>query len=137
MAVASAVPPCFDRQFWPMWAGAVALLVSAFQAESSLRKRVRKTVLRMLEEGKNRGMLGPKEVVIDPVEICAAGADRATTARWPAVERIVTAEEALYVYISAVEAIIVPRRAFASPSEFDAFAEAARRHQSEAAARAK
>ena len=26
MAVASAVPPCFDRQFWPMWAGAVGPL---------------------------------------------------------------------------------------------------------------
>jgi hypothetical protein len=60
-----------------------------------------------------------------------------TTTAWPAVERIVVDSGMLYIYISSVSAVVVPRRAFTTDAEFASFEETARKHLAEAAGRAK
>jgi hypothetical protein len=75
----------------------------------------------MVSEGSLEPLLGKKEVSITPVEIVEAGATRSTTVRWQAVQQIVQNGDALYVYISATEAMIIPRRSFADDAAFAAF----------------
>lgn len=48
-----------------------------------------------------------------------------TIMRWAGIERIVVQREVIYLLISQISAIIVPRRAFANDEQFDAFARTA------------
>ncbi|MBV8879876.1 MAG: YcxB family protein [Planctomycetaceae bacterium] len=117
--------------------GGVSVTGSVFFMPSSVRRRVRKTTEEMLSEGRNKGMVGLKQITLVPAEIRVVGGLGSASFAWPVVERIVRDANALYVYVSAVAALIVPRRAFATPEEFEAFSAAACRYQAEAATRSK
>jgi hypothetical protein len=93
-----------------------------------LRRAQRKVVERLIAEGQNRDQFGKKQVTITPIEITAAGELTSTTVRWKAVERIEVVEAYAYVYFSALQAVIVPRRAFSSDTEFSAWVETARKY---------
>lgn len=120
-----------------LWAVSAVFIGAACLLPFNFNKAARRIVDKMLSEGQNKGLLGLKEVTLSPAEIGTTGALRSASTRWPAVERIVTTDEALYVYVSALEALIVPRRAFETPQEFEDFAATARRFQAEAAGRSK
>ena len=132
-----AVVAMLEPRMRVLWLFSLVLFYFALAVPFNHRKSVRTIVGRMLQEGTNKGLLGLKEITLTPVEICATGALRSSTTRWPAVEKVVTTEEALYVYISAIEAIVIPRRAFGTSAEFEDFAATARRYQAEAAVRSK
>lgn len=136
-ALVLAVVPFFVRRMAILWGVSAFFVLVAGFLPSSFEKSIRKMIDKLLEEGRNKGLLGLKEVSITPTAISTVGALRSMTIQWPAVERIVAAEDSLYVYVSAIEAIIVPRRAFEKPEEFEAFAAAARKYQAEAAGRSK
>jgi hypothetical protein len=93
-----------------------------------LRRAQRKIVERLIAEGQNRDQFGKKQLTFTPIEITAAGELTSTTVRWKAVERIEVAEAYAYVYFSALQAIIVPRRAFSNDAEFAAWVETARKY---------
>jgi len=95
-----------------------------------LRRAQRTAVERLIAEGQNRDQFGKKQVTITPIEITAGGDLTSTTVRWKAVERIEVAEAYAYVYFSALQAVIIPRRAFASDEEFSAWVETARKYAS-------
>jgi membrane protein implicated in regulation of membrane protease activity len=116
--------------FWPV---AYFFLAIGILKPLLWRRQVRRIVDRMLNEGRNRSLLGKREVLITPADISTAGELRSTIVRWKAVERIVEEREVLYVYISSVDAVIIPRRAFASDDEFAAFGAACRKYWTEAA----
>jgi len=119
------------RTWWPfLLVAPLSLSLFLLRWKSILRRNIE----RMIAEGSNRALLGRKEVTITPVEITAAGELRSTTVRWKAVERIEVADEYAYVYFSALEAVILPRRAFAGEAEFAAWVETARKHQAQALA---
>ena len=73
-------------------------------------------------------MFGRHRVTISPHGIAESGEFGESTTAWQAVECVVSAEEYAYVYLNALAAIIVPRRAFDSPAEFDEFVRAAQRY---------
>jgi hypothetical protein len=112
-----------------LWVVVAAFLIGAAVLPRSYRRGVIKIVGRMIDEGQNRTLLGRREITISPVDLGAASELRSTTVRWKAVEKVVEDGDYLYIYISALEAIIVPRRAFAGEAPFAAFADAVRKHR--------
>jgi len=98
------------------------------------RRKVRKIVAGMVGEGRNRGLFSRHRVTISPERVTDSSEHAQTSTAWGAVERVAAADEHAYIYTNALAAIIVPRRAFAGPSEFEQFVRAAREHHEKAVA---
>ena len=110
------------------WPSVVLLLLAAAGYPAFHRFWLSRTVRAMFSEGSLEPFLGKKEVSMTPVEIVETGATRSTTVRWPCVQRVVQNQDVLYVYISATEAIVLPRRSFADEAAFTAFFASARQY---------
>ena len=98
------------------------------------RRKVRKIIAVMVGEGHNRGLLGHHRVTISEEGISDSNEFGQTSRVWRGVEKVVVADEHVYVYINALAAIIVPRRAFAGPLEFEEFVRVARADHEKAVA---
>jgi hypothetical protein len=120
-----------------LWGFALGSVIGALIFPWSFRRSLRRNVGKMLSEGKNKNLLGPREIVLSPAELRSTGSMGAATTAWPAVERIVKGDDVLYLYTTSMSAVVVPRRAFASDAEFALFEETARKYLAEAAGRAK
>lgn len=116
--------------------GGTSLLV-AVTFPLNFRRGLRRNLDRLLSEGKNKGLLGPREVGLSPAEVRSTGTMGINTTAWPAVEKIVKHEDRLYIYTSSLSAVVIPRRAFESDAAFASFEETARKYLAEAAGRAK
>lgn len=97
------------------------------------RRKVKKIVAGMIGEGRNRTLLGKQRVTLSPEGITKSSDVDQTTVAWSGVERVMKDKDYLFVYISALTAIIIPRRAFADAVGFDEFAIKATRYYEEAA----
>lgn len=98
------------------------------------RRKLQKIIVGMVSEGQNRGLFSHHRITISPEGVIDASEFAQTSTAWRAVERVVAADEYAYIYISALAAIIVPRRAFAGPLEFEEFVRTARGHHEKAVA---
>lgn len=96
------------------------------------RLKVRGLVARMVSEGANRGLFGTHRVTLAPEGLSEVSGQGTTMTPWPVVERIVVSPDHAFIYINALAAVIVPRRAFANEADFDAFVATARRYQEQA-----
>lgn len=85
------------------------------------RRTVRRAIDGMIDEGTNRRLFGSKTISATDSSITESGAHSTSTTNWSAVERIVRLDDVTYIYIDALSAEIVPRRAFESDSEYDEF----------------
>lgn len=95
------------------------------------RRKLCKIVSGMVSEGRNRRLFSRHRVTLSPENINDSTEHGQTSTGWRAVERVAATAEHAYIYTGALAAIIVPRRAFASSSEFEAFVRTAREyHQS-------
>ncbi len=100
------------------------------------RRKLRKIVDGMVSEGQNRGLLGLHRVTLSPESVTESSAHGQSSTAWRGVERVVSADAHayIYIYINALAAIIVPRRAFAGAAEFEHFIRTAKDHHEQAAA---
>jgi hypothetical protein len=98
------------------------------------RRRIRKIIAGMASEGHNRGLFSRRRVAISPEGITDASDLRQSSTAWRAVERIAMNGDYAFVYVSALSAIIVPQRAFASPTGFEEFVRTARSYHEKAVA---
>jgi hypothetical protein len=73
-------------------------------------------------------------VTISAESVTDAGEHCQTATAWRAVERVAASEEHAYIYTNALTAIIVPRRAFADPPEFEQFVRLAKDYREKAMA---
>jgi hypothetical protein len=89
------------------------------------RRKLRKIVAGMVSEGQNRGLFGRHRVAISEGGITESGEFGQTSTAWRAVERVARNSDYAFVYTNALAAIIIPRRAFAAPTEFEEFVRAA------------
>ncbi|MBI4965562.1 MAG: YcxB family protein [Desulfomonile tiedjei] len=85
------------------------------------RRITRKHVTRFLLEGQNKAMVGKHALKLLPNSIVETTEYGETTVGWAAVEKIIRADDVIYVYGSAVTAFVVPRRAFQTEEAFDEF----------------
>jgi hypothetical protein len=98
------------------------------------RRKVRKIIAGMAGEGHNRALFSHHRVEISPQGIADASDLRQSSTAWRAVERVVKIGDYTFVYVSASSAIIVPRRAFATPTEFEEFVRTTRSYHEKAVA---
>ncbi|MDB6033297.1 MAG: hypothetical protein JWM16_3635 [Verrucomicrobiales bacterium] len=98
------------------------------------RRKLRKMVNGMVSEGQNRHLFSRHRVTISPNGVTDSGELAQSTTAWRAVERVEAADDYAYIYINALAAIIVPRRAFAGLPEFEEFLCIAKGHHEKAVA---
>lgn len=89
------------------------------------RRKIRKAIDGMVNEGRNRSLFCRHRVCISPEGITESAEFGQTSMAWLGVERVVQSGDYAFIYTNAVAAIIVPRRAFAVPAEFEEFVGAA------------
>ena len=75
------------------------------------RRRFRKIVSGMVSEGKNRELFNRRRVTtsIEGISEISDLAQRSFS--WPAIDKVACNDDYVFVYTSALNAIIVPRRA--------------------------
>jgi hypothetical protein len=83
------------------------------------RRKLRRIVKGMVAEGHNRGILGRRSLLLGPEGIVERTEQRTATYQWSGIERHVLYEVHLFIYTSALDAIVVPKRAFASQGDFE------------------
>jgi hypothetical protein len=85
------------------------------------RRKVRAIVKAMVKEGTNRGLFSRHHITLTPAGIEEVSEQGSSATPWPVVERIVVTDKHAFIYINALAAVIIPRRAFADPAQFAAF----------------
>lgn len=96
------------------------------------RRRLRKTITAMFEEGSNRALMSHHTIEISSDAISDSTGLSKTKMAWQGVDRIVRHDDYAFVYLNALEAVIIPRRAFADAARFDEFVMAADRYHQNA-----
>jgi protein-S-isoprenylcysteine O-methyltransferase Ste14 len=99
----------------------VLLIILSFVYPLRYRSRFEHTIRKLYSEGRNAAISGVWRIVNSPARLSVFMPLVETHYQWPAVERVVRTERALYVYVTAVEAIIVPLRAFGNVQESGEF----------------
>jgi hypothetical protein len=94
----------------------------------AMARRLRK----LYREGENRGLAGAHVLITDDEGFTSKGQMGEGKLKWAVVERTVEDKDYLYVYISAVSALIIPKRAFRDEQHMRAFLDEARRLKAEA-----
>jgi hypothetical protein len=103
---------------WPLLLGPILFAILALPY---MRWRTRQMSNRLLSEGKNKEYYGHCELEAGADALIETRPSGSTTRNWTSVERVETTQSHLFVYTSGIEAYIVPRRAFSSDAEFNAF----------------
>jgi hypothetical protein len=110
------------RPPWPFWiTGALILGVWWRAFPIRVAQLMRVNTERLHREGKNRGILGPHRIALEPEWLLEASADREHRTRWRAIERVVETEAHLFLYVSGFSSVIVPNRAFATLEDRERF----------------
>lgn len=89
------------------------------------RRKLQQMLDAMANEEANRALFSRHQVVLSSAGITDSSELESSTTAWPAIERVSRADEHVFLYISAMSAIIIPRRAFTTTAEFDQFFQAA------------
>lgn len=84
-------------------------------------KKTRKEIIGLYGEGKNTHFLEKNTVTLSPEGINKAGVTAETKISWSGVERIEESDKYLFIYISAVSALLIPREAFTDESHYVSF----------------
>lgn len=75
----------------------------------------------MLDEGKNKGMLGMQQLSLMEDGIFVNSEYKESKSKWSSIEDIVLTDSYILVYVSAVMAHVIPVRAFSSEADMDDF----------------
>lgn len=97
-----------------------ALLLYFFYPDG-LEQRVRTLTERLYNEGKNAAMKERKAITVSAGGITYLSGLSEGKIDWRLIEKVVTVEERLFLYTGSMSAIIVPKRAFVSDSEWNTF----------------
>lgn len=90
------------------------------------RRKLHKIIDGMVSEGRNKLLFSRHTVVLSAGCVTESGEFGQTSTVWRAVERVVRTDNYLFIYLNALAAIIVPRRAFTDVADFETFGNAAR-----------
>jgi hypothetical protein len=116
--------------YWLIAFSVVAVLWILFYP-AYLNKILTNRISRMVDEGKNKDLLGRRVMIIDEKGIEGKSENGETRIAWSGVERIVSADHFILIYTSSISAYIIPGRAFATDQDRDAFLEYINRQKSD------
>ncbi len=91
--------------------------------KSIYRARVKKSVVKMLGEDKNRGMIGPKVLRLEGGKLSYESETSATEFKGKFVNRVLESETCYYLYTTSINAVVVPKSAFESKAQESEFVE--------------
>lgn len=97
-----------------------------------VRATLRKNIRNMLREGRNQTMVGPQRQTFTPEQITSSSSVGSATLSWATVERIAKTDTHIFVYLSAISAIMLPRRIFPSDAAYQECDTTLRQYQQEA-----
>jgi hypothetical protein len=80
-----------------------------------------KRISKMVDEGKNNDLLGSHSLIADEKELIEKSKNGETHLNWDGVEKIVSAENHLFIYVSSISANVIPKRAFENQNTMDEF----------------
>jgi hypothetical protein len=109
----------------PILSGAFFVLIAMPWA---YRRKIKALVQGMLAEDMNRSLFSRRRITLSSDCITDSTEFTQSTTVWRGVVRLDRNDDYLFLYTSTLHAIIVPRRAFATPSDFDAFTRTANQH---------
>jgi hypothetical protein len=93
----------------------------------------KRTTAKLMKEGQNAGFLCEHRIEITPEYMIETTDVGETKVFWRGVEKIAEDSGYLYFYTGAMQAHVIPRRAFASRAEAQEFRETARHYREQAA----
>ncbi|MEN9572552.1 MAG: hypothetical protein RL514_407 [Verrucomicrobiota bacterium] len=109
------------------------LIFYLLYAPFAFRRAIQRAVNGMLEEGKRSGLLGRHRITLTPESVVEATEFSQASTSWRAVEGVVEFGNHVFIYNTAMSAIVVPRRGFAAQSEFNKFVSTASSYREKAA----
>ncbi|MEX0701623.1 MAG: YcxB family protein [Planctomycetales bacterium] len=108
-------------------------LVDLFLYPRAYRGSIIKLVSGMCRERNNRGLFGTQQITLSADGVSNGNAFERSAASWDSIEEVAVSSDYVYIYRNAIDAVIIPRRAFPTEIEFDGFIESARRFHERAA----
>lgn len=122
-------------EFWVIAVGIAIALVIVLPFFGRIQEwRLKNALQRMYGEGRNLLLIGPRRVGLSPQFLNNSSAYSQSVTRWIAIEKIVVSKDAVYIYISSVSSVVVPRRAFSSDEHFQSFVHTAQEFHAQALA---
>lgn len=103
---------------WPLLLGPVLFVLFFIPY---LRWKSKRIIKRLIAEGQNAGRYGACSLAITPDGLREIQAGGETRRSWNTVERLLIADDHAFIFTSAVEAFVLPRRAFATHEGFQTF----------------
>jgi len=97
--------------------GGVMFIIYPYTYRALYKRRLRA----MLSEGDNKPILGRQVVSISPEGLFSKTQAGESKINWPAVNKVVQSDTAVYLYISAANAIAIPKKAFPTGQELQEF----------------
>ncbi|HAV76674.1 MAG TPA: hypothetical protein DCX53_04890 [Anaerolineae bacterium] len=78
------------------------------------RKSTISRIKKMLTEGDNKAMLGHQAISLSPEGILGKNRSSESKINWSAIDKVVQNEKFFFLYISSVNAIVIPKSCFQS-----------------------
>ena len=85
----------------------------------SMRRSLRRRVIKMFNEGESQGAVGKHHLSITRSSVTDKTTRGKTTTNWVDVKKVVLMDRYVFIYISDTSAHIVPRRAFSEASKWE------------------
>ena len=93
-----------------MIAGAAIFFIYPFLNRVSIIRRTQK----LLSEGDNEAVLGPQTITVSPEGLFCKTRVSESTLKWSSIVKVAEDDDYIFVYIGAVNAVIIPKEAFST-----------------------
>ena len=113
--------------------GIAGAIVVFFASRTHIESRFTRNVEKLYKEGKNTSLLEPRSVTIEADGIKHQSPSSEGNIKWSAVEKVVATDTHLFLYINAMAAIAIPKRAPSNESDWNDLVKRAQTYQQSAA----
>lgn len=116
----------------PWWIWIIVIVVVWFIVFRQIRKQ-HGSLKVMLKDGNNKGLIGRRTAYITPEWFGETSMLAESRTKWPAIDKVDTTKDHLFVYVGTRSAFMIPKRAFPDEAAFKTFADTAFRYHQAAA----
>lgn len=111
----------FDLIFWAIFL--IGSILSFFLMPKVMEASIKRRVKLLLKDGKNGELFAPKNIVVDESGIKSESLNTTTFYKWGSVVKISEDESTYYIYVSSIQAVILPKKFIGSQSDLKIFGE--------------
>ena len=103
-----------DLSFSDYLVGAIFSIAIYFAWPYMYRTAAIRGVKRLLKEGNNKSLLGPNIISLLPEGIFGKSPARESKLNWSSIDKILQNDKYIFIYLGAINALVIPKNAFAS-----------------------